>query len=147
MNGFDHLYTSLGTANNYSPIADIHTLQITTAPAKNFPACCVLTSRFLATACNSEVSSATRAQVLLSQPLLQSWTELNCQSSVELDCPNCLLYNSSTRTTWKTLFFYCCMPARLHGTCLSSPCSETAVCLSAYCIATAIIVVCFEVFA
>jgi hypothetical protein len=31
MNGFiDHLYTRLGTTNNYSAVADLHTLQITT---------------------------------------------------------------------------------------------------------------------
>jgi hypothetical protein len=33
------------------------------------------------------------------------------------------------------------------GTCLPSPCSETAVCLFAYFIATAVLVVCFEVYA
>jgi hypothetical protein len=39
VNGFiDHLYTPLGNTSNYSAIADLHTLQITTAPAKPFPA-------------------------------------------------------------------------------------------------------------
>jgi hypothetical protein len=37
VNGFiDHVYTSLGTTNNYSDIANLHTLQITTAPTKPF---------------------------------------------------------------------------------------------------------------
>jgi hypothetical protein len=37
VNGFtDHLYTPLGTTSNYSAIANLHTLQITTAPPKPF---------------------------------------------------------------------------------------------------------------
>jgi hypothetical protein len=61
----DHLYTQLGTTSSHSAAAELHTLQFTTAPAKPFPACCVLTSRSLATARNS---GASRAQALLSQP-------------------------------------------------------------------------------
>jgi hypothetical protein len=60
----DHLYTPLGTTRNYSAIADLHNLQITTAAAKPFPNCWVLTSRSLATTANSGDSSASRAQVL-----------------------------------------------------------------------------------
>jgi hypothetical protein len=45
LNGFiDHLYTRLWTTSNYSPIAYLHTLQITTAPAKPFPTCCAFMS-------------------------------------------------------------------------------------------------------
>jgi hypothetical protein len=47
------LYTRLGTASSYSATAYLHNSQITTAPAKPFPACCVFTSRSLATAYNS----------------------------------------------------------------------------------------------
>jgi hypothetical protein len=37
VNGFiDHLYTPLGTTSNYSVIVNLHTLQITTTPAKLF---------------------------------------------------------------------------------------------------------------
>jgi hypothetical protein len=37
MNGFiDTLYTPLGTTGNYTTIANLHTLQITKAPAKPF---------------------------------------------------------------------------------------------------------------
>jgi hypothetical protein len=50
-----------GVTSNYSAIANLHTLQITIAPAKPFPACCVLTSRSLAMASKSGVSSASRA--------------------------------------------------------------------------------------
>jgi hypothetical protein len=49
----DHLYTSLGTTSNYSATANLHYSQITTALAKPLIACCVLTSRSLATASNS----------------------------------------------------------------------------------------------
>jgi hypothetical protein len=58
-NGFiDHLYTRLGTARNYSAIANLYNSQIATAHAKPFPACSVFTSRSLATASNSGDSSA-----------------------------------------------------------------------------------------
>jgi hypothetical protein len=51
---------------------DIHILQITTAPAKNFPACCVLTSFSLATVSNSGDSSASRALVTARAELLST---------------------------------------------------------------------------
>jgi hypothetical protein len=54
----DHLYTKLGTTSNYNAIADLHTLQINTAHAKSFPACCVFTNHSLVTASNSGYSSA-----------------------------------------------------------------------------------------
>jgi hypothetical protein len=59
--GFSHhLTTQLVTTitSNYSAFANLHTLQITTAPAKFSPACCVLISRSLITASNSGNSSA-----------------------------------------------------------------------------------------
>jgi hypothetical protein len=58
-----HLYTPLGTTSMYGAIANLHTSQITTAPAKPFPACCDSNSRSLATACNSGDSSASRTHV------------------------------------------------------------------------------------
>jgi hypothetical protein len=57
-----------GTTSNHSVTADLHALQVTTATAKPFPACCVSTSRSLTTASYSGDSSVSRAQVLLSQP-------------------------------------------------------------------------------
>jgi hypothetical protein len=70
-----NLLTPLGTTSNYSATANIHISLIPTAPAERFPACCVLTSRSLATASNSGDSSASRAQFLLSQPPLQNSCE------------------------------------------------------------------------
>jgi hypothetical protein len=60
----DHLYTPLGTTSNYSAIADLQSLQITTAPANSFPAFYVINSRSLATASSSGDSSASRAHVV-----------------------------------------------------------------------------------
>jgi hypothetical protein len=59
VNGFiDRLYTQLGTTSNYSAAADLHTLQVTTASAKSFPACYAFISRSLITASNNGDSSA-----------------------------------------------------------------------------------------
>jgi hypothetical protein len=59
----DHLYTRLGTTSNYSASANLHSSQITTAPASSFPACCVSTSRSLVTASNSWDFFSFRSQV------------------------------------------------------------------------------------
>jgi hypothetical protein len=68
VNGFiDHLYTRIGTTSNYSATANLQNSQITTAPAKPFPACCVFTSHSPAKASNSGDVSALHAQVLSSQ--------------------------------------------------------------------------------
>jgi hypothetical protein len=66
------IYTPLGTTSNYSTVANLHTLQITTAPAKSFSIRYVIISRSLATAFNNGDSSASRAQVLSSQPPVQN---------------------------------------------------------------------------
>jgi hypothetical protein len=64
------IHTQFVITSNFSAIANIHTLQINTAHAKFFPAGCVFTSRFLATASNSGDSSASGLTPLLagSQP-------------------------------------------------------------------------------
>jgi hypothetical protein len=62
----DHLYTRLLITSNYSAIADLHSSNITTAPAKPFRACCVFTSRSLTTA-SITADSSSRAQVAFSQ--------------------------------------------------------------------------------
>jgi hypothetical protein len=94
----DHLYTRLGTTSTYSATAN-HNSQITTRSTKHFPACCVFTSRSLATASNSGDPSASRALVLSSQPPAQnflstdskldtseseseSYTTTDCQSTI-----------------------------------------------------------------
>jgi hypothetical protein len=59
--------TRLGTTSNNSVTANLHTLQITVANTKSSAAC----SCSLATVSNSVDSSASHAQVLLSQPLVQ----------------------------------------------------------------------------
>jgi hypothetical protein len=73
VNGFiDHLHTPIGTTSNYSAITNLHTLQITTVPAKPFPVCCFITSHLLATASTNGDSSGSCAQVLLSQLPMQN---------------------------------------------------------------------------
>jgi hypothetical protein len=89
------LITLLGTTRNYSAPANLYNSQITTSPAKPFPACCVLTSRSLSTTSNSGDSSASYAQVLSSQPPVQNSTELSTLS---------LAYSISAQTTQKTPF-------------------------------------------
>jgi hypothetical protein len=54
----DHLYTQLRTMSNYDATTNLRNSQITTAPAKPFPACCVFTSHSLVMASNSGDSSA-----------------------------------------------------------------------------------------
>jgi hypothetical protein len=75
VNGFiNHLYTPLGTKSNYSAIANLHTLQITTAPVKPF----------FSLLCHSEDSSASRPKVHLSQPPMQN----SCQLSTATIAPS-----------------------------------------------------------
>jgi hypothetical protein len=50
--------TTLTITSNYSAVANIHTLQITTAHAKYFPACSVVSSSCLVTASNNNYSFA-----------------------------------------------------------------------------------------
>jgi hypothetical protein len=73
----DHLYTPLGTISNYSAIADLHTLQITTASIKPFFSLLCLHQPFPDNGFNSGDSSASSAQVLFSQPSCR--TLVSCQ--------------------------------------------------------------------
>jgi hypothetical protein len=70
----DHVYTQLGTTSNCSTTANLHTLQTTTAVGKPLPTWSVFPSLSLATASNSGDPSASRAQVLSSQPPVQTST-------------------------------------------------------------------------
>jgi hypothetical protein len=72
----DHLYRQFRTTSIYSVIANVHNSQITTAPVKPFSACYVFTSHSLTAASNSGDASASRAQVLSSQPPVQNSTEV-----------------------------------------------------------------------
>jgi hypothetical protein len=78
-----NLLTPLGTKGNYNAIANLNTLQITTAPTKPFPDSCVFSSRSLARASNTGHSSASRAQFLPSPTLIQNSLPVN--PSTELD--------------------------------------------------------------
>jgi hypothetical protein len=94
------LLRRLGSTGNYNAIPNFHTLQITAAPTKPFPACSVLTSRSLETASNSGDSSASRAQVLMSQPPVQNSCEFHqLTANYQLRNSTDAAYNISGRTT------------------------------------------------
>jgi hypothetical protein len=118
-----------------------------------FPACCVI-SLSLATASNNRHSSTSRSQVLScnrrpfrtlvncqlvysamsSQPPLQSSTEL-VSPVIFIITPRRGPHRKRPVSNCKSIIACIFVSA---GTCLPSPCSETAVCLCAYCIATAV---------
>jgi hypothetical protein len=121
VNGFtNQSYTRFVITSNYRVTANIHNSQITTAPAKSFPACCVFTSRSLAMSYDNGDSSASRAQIRFSQP------------HAELFVSNLVAPSVFKITPWQG-------PHRKHhssivarvfvaaGTCLSSCCPETSV--------------------
>jgi hypothetical protein len=90
----DHLNTRLVTTLNYSLIADLHTLQITTAHAKSFPACRVFTISFLLTDSNNGYSSASVLKSSLNGGSLPTASS----------CSSCPPYNPKARTTVKKPF-------------------------------------------
>jgi hypothetical protein len=78
------LLLPLGTTSNYSTIANLHTLQFTTAPAKPFLACYVITSHSLLVDSNGGESSVSCCQVLPLLNVIQNC--LPAITSTELDC-------------------------------------------------------------
>jgi hypothetical protein len=113
----DHLSTPLRTTSNYSPTADLHNSQITTTPLCLFLACCVFNSHSLATASNDGDSSASHAQVLLTQLPLQKWQltwrpfhtnllDFSSQADFQLNCTAwgaCYIASGHIQQS-----FYCC---------------------------------------
>jgi hypothetical protein len=95
----DHLYTPLGTASNCSAIAELHSLQITTATTKPSPACCVLNSRSLATALTVEIIQFPALTSLLSGEYPASELGVNCQINYSIISSQPLLQNSSQLPT------------------------------------------------
>jgi hypothetical protein len=98
LNLLTNLYTPLGNTSTYSAIADLCNLHFTVTHDK-ISQRAVLTSRFLATASNSEDSLASALTSLpagsqlhrLSAPFTELLTTLN-------SCPNCPPYNISAWT-------------------------------------------------
>jgi hypothetical protein len=98
----DHLHRRIVSKRNYSATANLHALQVTTAPVKSFPVCCVFSSLSLVTASNSGDSSTSGLTSFLNGGSLPTTvTDPFLQTRVQnwLGCPNCLPYNSSARTT------------------------------------------------
>jgi hypothetical protein len=103
MNWFiDYLNIPLWTTSTYNIITDFHTSQITTAPIKPFPRCCIFASHSLVTVPNSGDSSASRCQALSSQPLVQN--VFNCQLNYS-DTSSQPPLQSSTEAVAPVLFF------------------------------------------
>jgi hypothetical protein len=106
INGFiDHLHYSELQAITAPPLI-FHNSQITTVPAKPFPASCVFTSRFL-----QQLPTVESLQLHALRSCLHSlpyWTQLSPDLPIAV-LTNCPAYNISARTTQKTPFFYCCV--------------------------------------
>jgi hypothetical protein len=138
-----HLYTPLETASNYTGIADLHTLQIITAPATPFSSLPHLQHSY-----TSGDSSAPRAHVFTIR-------RISLNSTQPAWGPHYVASGGTQQKTPPPEFSYCChgrLPSDSPdivsaGTCLPSHCSEIAVYLFIYCIATAVLIVCFKVFA
>jgi hypothetical protein len=115
VNGFiDHLYTPLGTVSNYSAVANLHTLQITTAPAKLFSSLQIFISCYLATASVTGDSSTSHAQVLSSQPPVQNclkrklttnWVRVRVTLRLAITASQFVLATSPLRLTISNFIF------------------------------------------
>jgi hypothetical protein len=149
-----HILTQIGITSNYNATANLHNSQITTAPAKLFPAFCVFTSSSLATASNSEDSSVSRPQVLSSQPPVQNScllstllslpcrTQPHCQPST--DSLPCLL-NYSLSWPGALVTFPRDGPNSKHSFqqflyCFTDPLPRSSRFWFAYCIATTVLI-------
>jgi hypothetical protein len=118
VNGYtDHLHTRLvnTSTSNYTSIADLHKSQFTAVPIKPFSACCAFTNRSLATASNNGNFSASRVQVLSSQPPLQN--SVHCSVLIIIS-----RHGSHRKHRSSTISFV----SVAVGTCLPIRCPETA---------------------
>jgi hypothetical protein len=117
---------------------------ITTAHAKPFPACFIFFGPSLTTASNSGYSSASRAQVLSSQPPMQNST-LNWQLTTNGVAPVVFLITTLHGPSRKhrcQQLLYCYIRIRCNGDVFTDPLPRNDLhnifCLFAYCIATAV---------
>jgi hypothetical protein len=106
------------TTSNHNATANHHNSVTNTALAKLFPASRSFTSRSLVTASNSGDSSASRAQVLSSQPPVQNPTELVT--------PTVLIVTSRHGPHRKHCSSFVSFVSVVAGTCLLGCCAETA---------------------
>jgi hypothetical protein len=151
----ENLYTPLETTSNYSGFVYLHTLKITAARAKPFPACCLHQPspnngfwqwRFfsfprlstLVTAACAELLSAVNLTTAPSLFSLPCRNQLNCQLSTDWIAPIAFFITPWRRLHRKNLSSIVAFVFVSSGPCLPSHCSETTVCLFSYCIATAV---------
>jgi hypothetical protein len=134
VNGFiEYLYTQHGTTSTYNATVELHTFHITTALAKQIRACSVFTSRSLTTASSNGNSSASRPQVLSSQPPMQNTaayrTLYGAQlpvNTTKLTAPTDLIIISRHGPHRKHRSSIVAFKSVAAGTCLSSCCLKTA---------------------
>jgi hypothetical protein len=94
----DHLHATLWTTSNYGASANLRKSQITTAPAKHFPACWVFISLSLTTAsisADSSISRAAHAELsTVNSTIAPSCLSLHCRT--QLNSLSSLLSNLSS---------------------------------------------------
>jgi hypothetical protein len=128
-----------GFTSNYSSTANLHTIQLTIAPAKLFSSLLCLHSRSLTTASNSGDSSASRAQILASQPPVQNWTELNW--TINWLCPLLIISRHGPHRKHGSCIVasYCCVIKNLvpsNGNVFTEPLPRNVRCLQSHRVAT-----------
>jgi hypothetical protein len=135
MNWVLDLLTQLGTTSNYSATANLHNSQITTLPAKLFPACSVFTSPSVATAANSFPGSGTIFTASLAE---LNWAKVNSLLQTVLPIKSQHGIHRKHRVSKIKSPVVCVFVSA--GTCLQSRCSlYSYICLSrSHCIATAV---------
>jgi hypothetical protein len=131
----NHFNTGLVTTLNYDAIANFHTLYITRAPVKSFPACTVFTRSCLVTASNNGYSSAS---------VLKS--ALSCGSLATASFPHRLPYRTDlvaptvflitplhgpSRKHRLQQYLCCCMRIRSRGTVFTGPVPRNESCFRA----------------
>jgi hypothetical protein len=113
-----HLCTPSENTRDYSATVNLPTLQITTATAKHFPACSLLTSRSLLTVSNNGDSSTHCCETLLSQPPVQNPSQfpqsqlptilnwiiepyfLSLRHRAQLNCQPSNIFQLSSQLSW-----------------------------------------------
>jgi hypothetical protein len=126
--GFTGLLQILTTIN-YNRLIDSRTLWITRTQFKYSQS--ALTSHFLVTDLNSGDSSASMVTIacwltLTTEHHLFSASRAEINWTHSSNCPSC---NISARTTYKTLFFYCCLHIHFHEKMFTKPLPRNYHCL------------------
>jgi hypothetical protein len=114
VNGFtDHLYTQLVTTSNYSATGNLHNSQITTAPAKPFPDCCVFTTHSL--------ECLLTVEILQLHTLTSSCHRRLCRTQLSYTAISFQLLLQSSNDWLPQSHFSRCMHNQCHGNVFTKP--------------------------